>query len=60
MGSWLQQGGEVGFAEHRHPEALGFGQFAAGGFARHQVVGLLADAAAHFAARRFDQRFGCG
>ena len=37
------------------PQRLGFLRFAAGGVAHEYITGLLADAAADFAAVRFDQ-----
>ena len=51
-----QQPVQRSFIESSHAQLLGFGQFAAGGFAHHYVIGLLADAVGDFAAGRFDQR----
>ena len=49
---------QFGFVENLYPQAFSLGQLAAGRLSRHQVVGFLADAAAHFAAGAFNQGFG--
>ena len=50
----FQQVYECGFIQDFHAELFRLFEFGTRFFARHQVVGLLADAGAHLAAGRFD------
>ena len=49
---------EMRFTDRAHPELPGFGQFSAGCFARHQVVGFLPDVCAYLVSGFSEQQFG--